>query len=86
MFYLRVCWVCLCTTCMSGAHVGQKRVLDSLLDSLELEYTQLLATSGCWELNLGHLKEQTMFLTAEPSLWPQEYNFSFKKKLSIFNF
>jgi E3 ubiquitin-protein ligase NEDD4 len=23
---------------------------------------------GCWELNLGHLEEMPVFLTAEPSL------------------
>lgn len=26
---------------------------------------------GCWELNAGPLQEQPVFLTAEPSLWPQ---------------
>jgi hypothetical protein len=27
---------------------------------------------GCWELNSGPLEEQSMLLTAEPSLQPQE--------------
>jgi hypothetical protein len=27
---------------------------------------------GCWELNLGPLEEQTVFLTTEPSLQPPE--------------
>lgn len=26
---------------------------------------------ACWELNLGVPQEQPVFLTAEPSLWPQ---------------
>lgn len=26
---------------------------------------------GCWELDLGVVQEQPVFLIAEPSLWPQ---------------
>jgi hypothetical protein len=35
--------------------------IKSLLDGHE-------PPCGCWELNLGPLKEQTVLLTAEPSL------------------
>lgn len=55
---------------MPGAHVGQKRVSDSL----ELEYTQLLATMCMLGIE-PRSSERTVFLTPEPSLWPQEYNF-----------
>ena len=32
---------------------------------------------GCWELNSGLLEEQTVFLTAEPSLQPFNFSFSY---------
>ena len=32
-------------------------------------YRRLLVTCGCWELSAGPLEEQTVLLTAEPSLW-----------------
>jgi hypothetical protein len=40
----------------------QKRASDSLTDGCEL-------LCGCWELNSGLLEEQSVLLTAEPSLW-----------------
>jgi hypothetical protein len=33
---------------------------------------------GCWELNAGPLEEQSVFLTIEPSLQPQDF---FKKEI-----
>ena len=33
------------------------------------------APCGCWDLNSGTLEEQSVFLTTEPSLQPQELNF-----------
>jgi hypothetical protein len=42
----------------------EKRAPDPITDGCEL-------TCGCWELNLGTLEEQSMLLTAEPSLQPK---------------
>ena len=39
----------------------QKRASDLITDSCE-------PTCGCWELNSGLLEEQSVLLTAEPSL------------------
>jgi hypothetical protein len=41
----------------------QKRASDPITDGCE-------PPCGCWELNSGPLKEQSMLLTAEPSLQP----------------
>ena len=41
----------------------QKRTSDSITDGCEL-------SCGCWELNSGPLEEQSVLLTAEPSLQP----------------
>ena len=41
----------------------QKRESDPITDGLE-------PPCGCWELNSGHLEEQSVLLTAEPSLQP----------------
>jgi hypothetical protein len=41
----------------------QKRALDPITDGCE-------PPCGCWELNSGPLEEQTVLLTAEPSLQP----------------
>ena len=45
---------------------GQKRAPDPDLTTDGWE-----PPCGCWELNSGPLKEQTVLLTAEPSLQPQ---------------
>jgi hypothetical protein len=42
----------------------QKRAPDRITDGCE-------PPCGCWELNSGPLKEQSVLLTAEPSLQPQ---------------
>jgi hypothetical protein len=55
-------------TCLQ-AH--QKRASDLITDGCEPPY-------GCWELNSGPLEEQSVLLTAEPSLHP-EYS-SFKNR------
>jgi hypothetical protein len=44
---------------------GQKKEPDLIKDSYE-------PPCGCWELNSGSLEEQTMLLTSEPCLQPQE--------------
>jgi hypothetical protein len=44
-------------------HTHQKRVSDPITYGCE-------PSCGCWELNLGPLKEQSVLLTAEPSLKP----------------
>ena len=41
----------------------QERALDPITDGCE-------APCGCWELNSGSLKEQSVFLTAKPSHQP----------------
>jgi hypothetical protein len=56
--------------CVSGAHKGQKRALDSL----ELK---LWATTGYWESNLGPLEEQPVLLTTEPPL--QQFHLIFNQ-------
>jgi hypothetical protein len=39
--------------------------------------TESFELYGCWELNLGTLKEQPVLLTAEPSFQPQRpFNFN----------
>ena len=45
----------------TGAHRAQK---GTTLDTLELELRTV--SYGCWELNLGPLKEQSVLVTAEP--------------------
>jgi len=44
-------------------HMHQKGALDPPTDGCELP-------CGCWELNLGPLKELSLLLTAEPTLHP----------------
>jgi hypothetical protein len=41
----------------------EERALDPITDGCELP-------CGCWDLNSGPLKEQSVLLTAEPSLQP----------------
>jgi hypothetical protein len=48
--------------------VSQKRAPHLIIDGCE-------PPCGCWELNSGHLEEQTVFLTPEPSLQCQSQNF-----------
>ena len=43
----------------------QKRASDPITDGCE--------PSCCWELNSGHLEEQSVLLTAEPSLQPNKW-------------
>ena len=42
-------------------HAGQKRAPDLIIDGCK-------PPCGCWELNSGPLEEQSLLLTAEPSL------------------
>jgi hypothetical protein len=67
LFYVICLSVCLCATCMLWCPKGQKRMLDSLELKLQMRVS---CHVGCWELNLGPLKEQPKLLTAEPSLQP----------------
>jgi hypothetical protein len=46
----------------------QKRASDLITDGCE-------TPCGCWELNSEPSEEQSVFLTAEPSLQPQVFNF-----------
>lgn len=52
--------VCKWTTCMAGSLKGQKRASDSVINTGSCE-----PLGGCWELNLGLLKEQQVPLTAD---------------------
>ena len=47
---------------------GQKRAPDLITDGCE-------PPCGGWELNSGHLEEQAMLLTSEPSLQPLLFSF-----------
>ena len=47
----------------SCLHTHQKRTSDPITDGCE-------PPCGCWELNSGPLEEQSVLLTAEPSLLP----------------
>jgi hypothetical protein len=47
---------------------GQKRAPDLIIDGYE-------PPCGCWELNSGPLKEQTVLLISEPSLQPLCFSF-----------
>jgi len=51
----------------------QKRASDSITDGCE-------PPCGCWDLNSGPLGEQSVLLSAEPSLQP--YNNNFKRQKS----
>ena len=59
-------WLCLSVyiSCIPGAYRNQKKVLDpsgtGITNSCELPW-------GCWELKLGPLEEQPVFLTTESS-------------------
>jgi hypothetical protein len=44
-----------------------KRKSDSIIYGCE-------PPCGCWELNLGSLEEQSVLLTAEPSLQPNNFS------------
>ena len=46
----------------------EKRASDPCIDGHE-------PSCGCWELNLGLLEEQSVFLTAEPSHWSVDESF-----------
>jgi hypothetical protein len=46
---------------LTVAVFNQKRVSDLITDGCEPPY-------GCWDLNSGLLEEQSVLLTAEPSL------------------
>jgi hypothetical protein len=57
-FFILCIWVH-----FSCLQTHQKRASVPITDGCELQ-------SGCWELNSAHLEEQSMLLTAEPSLQP----------------
>jgi len=54
----------------------QKRASDPITNDCE-------PPCGCWELNSGPLEEQSMLLTAEPSLQPQVLLFLTKNKAKL---
>jgi hypothetical protein len=69
--YLRACFfflIYLFILCVGVHHsclqTHQKRASDPITDGCE-------PPCGCWELNSGPLEEQSVLLTAEPSLQPE---------------
>lgn len=48
-----------------SAYRGQKMIPDPLELELHVVMSRLC---GCWELKANYLKEQYMYLTAEPSI------------------
>jgi hypothetical protein len=54
------------TVAVSDTH--QKRASDLITDGCE-------PPCGCWELNSGPLEQQSVLLTAKPSLQPDLYHF-----------
>ena len=52
------------------APAPQKRALDLIIDGCE-------PPCGCWKLNSGPLEEESVLLTAEPSLQPLFFVFLF---------
>jgi len=54
----------------------QKRALDPITDGCE-------PPCGCWELNSGPLEEQSVLLTAEPSLQPNMQIYFYQLILSF---
>jgi hypothetical protein len=49
-------------------YTPEKRASDLIMDGYE-------PPCGCWDLNSGPLEEQSLLLTAEPSLQPESGNF-----------
>ena len=60
-------YVCVCITCVSGAHRGQKKRSDSL----ELKLQMVVSSHVCaGDLNQGPLYEKQMVLIPELALQP----------------
>ena len=80
-FCLFVCFLRFTYLCMSAVFgcmpAGQKRASDTSTDGCEYR-------CGYWKLNSGPQEEQSVLLTAEPSLWPPLY-FYFWDRFSSFN-
>jgi hypothetical protein len=62
-FFFKDLFTYLCITCRYTVAVIQKRASDLITDGFE-------PPCGCWDLNSGPLEEQSVPLTAEPSLQP----------------
>jgi hypothetical protein len=73
MSLLRFLFLCMCLcvylyatcACMYSAYIGKEGN-----EFPELELQVFLNHSGCWESNLGSLKEQQVLLSSELSLQP----------------
>lgn len=63
--------VCVCTTCICSAPK-----VSQIPQNLSIDGCELLCES--WDLTLGPLQEQRVFLAAEMSLQPFTYSFSCK--------
>jgi hypothetical protein len=63
--YLYILWI---QVHCSYLQIHQKRASDPITDGCE-------PPCGCWELNSGLLEEQSVLLTAEPSLQPHDVYF-----------
>jgi hypothetical protein len=71
------------STLQLSSDTYKKSVSDPITDGCEPQ-------CGCWELNSGPLAEQSVLITAEPSLLPKHlslsYNFLSMILLKIFSF
>jgi hypothetical protein len=61
MGVLFACLCAMCVQCCGRPQEGIRSLGTGVIDGCEL-------SCGCWELNPGPLKEQSVFLTAELSL------------------
>jgi hypothetical protein len=58
---------------MNTLQIHQKRALNPITDGCK-------PSCGCWELNSGLLKEQSVLLNTEPSLQPHKKNFKYMRE------
>ena len=63
-FFFKIYFLFMSTLQLSS-DTHQKRASDPITDGCE-------PPCGCWELNSGPLEEQSVLLTAEPSLQPHD--------------
>jgi hypothetical protein len=75
LFFLKIYLFIICKYTVA-VFKHQKRASDLITDGCEPLY-------GCWDLNSGHLEEQSVLLTPEPSLQPHISFFTWKVTLAI---
>lgn len=65
MYWVLYLHICLCTKRVPSVPGGQDPLGLNIADGCELHF-------GCLELNMDHIEEDLVLLTAEPSLMPCE--------------